>query len=1051
MKKPVKAGATVRLEAAKARKAARLAKARQAGRSAMASRTAQSTLAAAIGAGILLQGGPASPPSVEMVVRTVAIAGPADVVDEPESSADESASGEAGDTGTGDTDSEATSGETVSDDSGESDTGAGGTGSDASGSDDDQAAPDGSDETTTPSAEPEPTTEPASQPEPEVVPDPDPEPSPQPATPATTAGPTAATPPSGAPTTSATPTSTAVAASGAAARPAGDRTAATPTARATHSATQNLFTRIALALAGLAPHDAHVPGGPATPTSALLIAQWAFFRRGENPLFNQSPVASPTQSAQTTTGEITGDLNASDPDRDRLTYEVTRQPGNGQVVLGDDGTYTYIPNAATAQTGGTDTFTITVRDNNPAAPGLGGFTALARHVLARSHPALAERLFGAHTVAVTVDVMVTGTTAPPIPADVTVGTPDQATGVVRGTLPATDASGAPLTYTVTTPPAYGRVTVRPDGSYVYVPSAAGQAYARAHPGAFDTFTVRASSGATARFAARVAPGDELTVPVPLAQSAPSVPPTATTSTGVGTYPGSALVGPGGRYVAVPSYQDRTVTIVDTTNGTRSVVALDADLSEVVFSPDGGRAYVLDQGGLITVADTVTGAVVGSVDLGNSGQALRVAPDGRHLYVTGRSGEVGQPETLTLTAIDTTDYSPHPLAVGGFFNGVEFTPDGRRGYATDFENGAVLIIDAANGTVIDTVSAGYGVARVIFNPAGTRAYVPNENVGTITVIHTDDDTVGPVLDVGAAAFSLYSAPLFSPDGRQLYLLDYGGTVRILDTATDTLGDPIPVDAPNGVVFSPDGSRAYVVSGNDQLETLTVIRTADQSVVRLATGPVDREVVFSPDGSRAYLVSYAGRVTAIDVANDAVSATYDVAPQAFDLVLTPDGTRAYVVHVNDEYGTAGIVTALDTATGATTTIAVGDRPDTPIVSPDGRRVYVTNYFSGTVSVIDTADDTVVATVRGYAEARLTPDGRFVYARSTVGERAGITFISTTDDLVTFIPVSAAEEGLADAQLSPDGQSFYVISNEDDSVLIVVSLDGDQPALGDGARTV
>ena len=144
--------------------------------------------------------------------------------------------------------------------------------------------------------------------------------------------------------------------------------------------------------------------------------------------------------------------------------------------------------------------------------------------------------------------------------------------------------------------------------------------------------------------ARVAPGDELTVPVPLAQSAPSVPPTATTSTGVGTYPGSALVGPGGRYAAVPSYQDRTVTIVDTTNGTRSVVALDADLSEVVFSPDGGRAYALDQGGLITVADTATGAVVGSVDLGNSGQALRFAPDGRHLYVTGRSGEVGQPET-----------------------------------------------------------------------------------------------------------------------------------------------------------------------------------------------------------------------------------------------------------------------------------------------------------------------------------------------------------------------------------------------------------------------
>ena len=596
MKKPVKAGATVRVEAAKARKAARLAKARRAGRTAMASRTAQSTLAAAIGAGILLQGGPASPPSVEMVVRTVAITGPADVVDEPESGADESASGEAGDTGTGDTDSEAASGETVSDDSGESDTGAGGTGSDASGSDDGQAAPDGSDETTTtPSAEPEPTTSPRRRRKPEVVPARTPSRRRSPPRPPCLRRRRARRRPRRRPVfdDQRDPHQHRRRRERSTARPAGDRTAATPTGRATHSATQNLFTRIALALAGLAPHDAHVPGGPATPTSALLIAQWAFFRRGENPLSNQSPVTSPTQSAQTTTGEITGDLNASDPDRDRLTYTLTTGPRNGEVVLHDDGTYTYIPNAATAQTGGTDTFTITVRDNNPAAPGLGGFTALARHVLARSHPALAQRLFGAHAVEVTVDVIVTGTTAPPIPTDVTVGTPDQATGVVRGTLPATDASGAPLTYTVTTPPAYGRVTIRPDGSYVYVPSAAGQAYARTHPGAVDTFTVQASSGARSSFAARVAPGDQLTVPVPLTAGQASVPPVGTAEVAVGSYPDFQITSPDGGHVAVVSTTDRTVTVVDTATGTSVVVGSSAYVGEVAFSPDGGRVYVLD--------------------------------------------------------------------------------------------------------------------------------------------------------------------------------------------------------------------------------------------------------------------------------------------------------------------------------------------------------------------------------------------------------------------------------------------------------------------------
>ena len=61
MKKCVRDKDVVRTnEAAKARRAARVAKARS-GRAVISSRTAQTTLAAAIGAGILLQGGQQAP------------------------------------------------------------------------------------------------------------------------------------------------------------------------------------------------------------------------------------------------------------------------------------------------------------------------------------------------------------------------------------------------------------------------------------------------------------------------------------------------------------------------------------------------------------------------------------------------------------------------------------------------------------------------------------------------------------------------------------------------------------------------------------------------------------------------------------------------------------------------------------------------------------------------------------------------------------------------------------------------------------------------------
>ena len=54
--------------------------------------------------------------------------------------------------------------------------------------------------------------------------------------------------------------------------------------------------------------------------------------------------------------------------------------------------------------------------------------------------------------------------------------------------------------------------------------------------------------------------------------------------------------------------------------------------------------------------------------------------------------------------------------------------------------------------------------------------------------------------------------------------------MIDTVTDTVGAPIPVDAPSEVVFSLDGSRAYVASGIEE-DTITVIRTTDRSVVTI----------------------------------------------------------------------------------------------------------------------------------------------------------------------------------------------------------------------------
>jgi YVTN family beta-propeller protein len=91
---------------------------------------------------------------------------------------------------------------------------------------------------------------------------------------------------------------------------------------------------------------------------------------------------------------------------------------------------------------------------------------------------------------------------------------------------------------------------------------------------------------------------------------------------------------------------------------------------------------------------------------------------------------------------------------------------------------------------------------------------------------------------------------------------------------------------------------------------------------------------------------------------------------------------------------INTATNSATGTVDTR--GNPADNPVeiaMTPDGHAAYVTNRGSGTVSVIDTATDTVTATIRvhyGPNRVAVAPDGRYAYV--TNGGSGTVSVIDT-----------------------------------------------------------
>lgn len=195
------------------------------------------------------------------------------------------------------------------------------------------------------------------------------------------------------------------------------------------------------------------------------------------PAKNAAPGGVKTKVAQTDnlTGTVTGTISVGDADKDVLTYSGSSATGQGSVIVNANGTFTFTPTAAArAKAAAADAtaadkqFNFTVITND----GHGGVTPIAV------------------TVAVSPNT-------PPTNAKVTIGQPNSSTGVVNGTVSATDLDGDKLTYNG--PASTGRGTVNINattGAFTYTPTSAARHAASLTNGAVtgDSFNVTITDG-----------------------------------------------------------------------------------------------------------------------------------------------------------------------------------------------------------------------------------------------------------------------------------------------------------------------------------------------------------------------------------------------------------------------------------------------------------------------------------------------------------------------------------------------------------------------------
>ena len=295
---------------------------------------------------------------------------------------------------------------------------------------------------------------------------------------------------------------------------------------------------------------------------------------------------------------------------------------------------------------------------------------------------------------------------------------------------------------------------------------------------------------------------------------------------------------------------------------------------------------------------------------------------------------------------------------------------------------------------------------------SRIYVPNSVSNTVDVIDPATNAIVDHFAVGAEPQHVVP----SYDLKTLYVAsDQGNSLTPIDPATGAHGDPIPVEDPYNLYFTPDGRFAIVVA--ERLARLDFRDPHTMKVVRslpVACTGIDH-MDFAADGS--YLIAsceFSGEMVKVSLTgpdgpkvDGAIRLDAPAKPQ--DVKLSPDGSVFYVADMNAngvweiDGGSFSVIGFLPTGRGA----------HGLYVSRDSKDLYVSNRDEGSVSVIDLATRSV--RVKWQLPGGGSPDMGGVSADGTTlwlsgrsnSEVYGID--TTTGELRARIPVGNGPHGL------------------------------------------
>jgi YVTN family beta-propeller protein len=321
--------------------------------------------------------------------------------------------------------------------------------------------------------------------------------------------------------------------------------------------------------------------------------------------------------------------------------------------------------------------------------------------------------------------------------------------------------------------------------------------------------------------------------------------------------------------------------------------------------------------------------------------------------------------------------------------------------------------------------------IILSPDNDAIYISGCTHGSLSKIDLQTRQLTFIKDLGAGCL----APIIK--GHEVYSINKpkDGSVASLDVTNlkmKKLITSIKLDKdPQFLALSPDGKSISVIDFKSSL--VFIIDTATNSAqAPIKVGSGIQQGVFSPNSQFFYTINLTKNdISEINIADNRVKKFIKLnqGNRPFYPIVSADGKRLYVTSLSSD-----VVFMMDTQTWAESVIKdkAMRNPSYAIMSKDDKYLYVIDSYANAVFVIDTSKSQVIHMIpvgKSPVRALFNPSGRHLFVLNQ--KSRDISVIDTTTHQVTYVIGVDGEP--VNAKISPDGKDLYVLKNRESKLSI------------------